>query len=251
MTRWFLLIVLLGLGCGCRSPYNMYAPYGPQCVPPPATGTVGQPYYPQPYPQPAPYGQPSPYGTYPGYPTYPQYPYSTGAPQTLPAPTVSQQPTYSQSSYIPTQNGWSSTAAYNAPSSTVSPGSEPRPSGQFLSTNVAQNLRENDQLQWSSRGYVNGGAGYSRGLVADSTPTAISSTIGPGFSSPIRPSVVRSNQVATYDAPLSYQTPISYDNVLDPYATAADTTVSATYIDPYGGQSVGSLATTSGWSPRR
>lgn len=245
MTRWSIFLLLVGVGCGCRSPYNIYAPYGPQCVPPPATGTVGQPYYqPNPYGQTSPYGQPNPYGTYPGYPTYPQYPYSTGAAPTYPPPTVSQQPSFSQSSYIPDQNGWSSTASYNAPSSSGSAVGQPRPSGQFLTSNLAQNLRQNDQLPWSSsRG--------SNGVMADAIPTVINSSVDPIYGSPIRPSIVRSNQVATYEPPTAYQAPIYYDQdyVLDPYANAVSTTMPANYIDPYGGN--GTIAATSGWSSRR
>ncbi len=243
MVRWSVFLLLVGSTCSCRSPYNIYAPYGPQCVPPPATGTVGQPYYQPNY-------QTSPYGAYPGYPATPcANPYSTGSTQTFPAPAVSQQPPFSQSTYIDNQGGWSSSYPY--PSSAVSPSSvatNPRPSGQFFSSNAASQIRENAQLPWTGNVLASGTYGNSGSVIANPIPVYGEPGTMATYASPVRPSIVRSTQTASYDAPLVYQPPAYYGNDYAlPYSTPAGTTIPAT--ESYGATSTMSANTT--WVPRR
>lgn len=236
MARGLMFLLLVGLTCSCRSPYNIYAPYGPQCVPPPATGTIGQPYY---QPNYQPYYPASPYGTYQGYPA--PTPYSTGATPTYPAPTAGVLPsTYSQPAYAGNQGGWSSSLPYGSWSdNSTSVAVHPRPSGQFFSSNSASQLRINEQLPWTGNVRASGSYANSSNVIADPIPAYYDANAVATYATPIRPSIVRS-QATSYEAPVVYETPAYYgtDYGVEPSYNAAIGTTDVISAGP-------------AWTPRR
>jgi hypothetical protein len=238
MTRWLLLIPLAMAAAGCRAPGNMYAPYGPTCVPPPGTGALGAPYYQAPT-YGAPYG--APYGAYPSA-TVPsdRIPMIPGAP----GMGVSGSPLYAGSApvaispYMANEGAWASGAqVVTLPpppggSSTRQP-LQPRPSGELVASGAQfsrnENLRWGSQIQQASVAVPHSG----------SRPTVASAS----YDGPVRPSAAPSGVI--YDTPVEYAAPTYYPNeyVLDPYA--------ATY-GPYAAQPAGAVARTAPeWAPRR
>ena len=250
MGRWFTLFIplLLVQLVGCRSPYNIYAPYGPQCVPPPPTGAVGQPYY-------AP-----PYGGYQS--------------QVPGQPLLGQQPPANSQSSVFIDGGWSSSTyaaaptssppgLYTSPPPTSSPRTpmiQPRPSGQLLASGVPARLQRNDNLNWGTRTSTPSGVAQASTFpsvppstaVADTTPQlGAAAPPQPQYAPPV-PSVVRPPSNG-YAGPVEYAAPTYYPNeyVLDPYRGIPYGGEVVTYVDPYSAESVGSVANVpADWAPR-
>jgi hypothetical protein len=117
--------------------------------------------------------------------------------------------------------------------------SQPRPSGQFFSSNSASQLRVNEQLPWTGNVRASGTYANSTNVIADPIPAYYDANAVATYAAPIRPSIVRS-QAMGYDAPVVYEAPAYYGTGLgvEPSYNAAIGTTDAISAGP-------------AWTPRR